>query len=832
MTPGEPHETLAEAFRWVARKFPENVAVNDGANRCTYQQLDDWTDQIASEIDGLAGPGPGVVAMLARFDIYGIAGLIAATKTRHSMLAIDPDVPHSVIADLVRSQLPLVGLAAPSLGDLSAAIQVETGLVPLVLERVEGLPQRSELPESGRADDLSALRRTSGSTGASKLVAVTNASELSRARNGAQQNLLRPGARYAVASSLEVGMGRGATLRALLAGATLLPLDLRAELPTDAVARLIAEGVTHFHGTPTGFRLLSTGLRPGSRIDSLEFIHLGGERTTSRDLKMVRDVTPADCLLKIIYSSSETGVVAQAAYRTGDIDPAARIELTIASAATVEIFGSDGEVLPCGQTGRVSVSGASVSSGYTNSRDPKLKARHENLANGQTRFLTDDLGHLSESGKLVLEGRTGHEIKVRGQRVDLQQLEDWLLQQEGVHEAVAFPIEGKAGSRIVAAVSGQPGDLRSAMEKNLPRSMHPAELLVLENLPRNSSMKIDKRFLAREAVRKSSVDRSLDGFDDRAQLVAAAWQEVLGRLPSSPDERFDTLGGDSVQAMALVMRLEEVTGQRLPADFVWQYRTINEQVLALTKQAVVQLDSDPLIYEFGTSEPPSGRRIFAIANTHGHVGIFRHLAAALESDWNVTGLLNPAFHDPESAPTTIDDLADRFLKAILSCQSNGPYILAGYSFGGIVAHEIGRRLSMRKQEVRLVLIDSRPRELMQRHWRLAKGVLEQVRMSRRLLGNAALKYLLAYGRQSPDRQGPIQTGRDFRKFRLQFSPLPTVLIKAGRLVETSPDYGWSKVTLMKGVIEIPGRHSELLNEANAHVVADAISKVFLHVFED
>ena len=111
-----------------------------------------------------------------------------------------------------------------------------------------------------KPDDLCALKRTSGSTGASKLVATNHKTEVDRARKGAAINRISPGDRYAAATSIEAGMGRGATFRALLSGATLYPLDLRRENASDAARRLVRSGITHFHGTPTSLRLIAAGL--------------------------------------------------------------------------------------------------------------------------------------------------------------------------------------------------------------------------------------------------------------------------------------------------------------------------------------------------------------------------------------------------------------------------------------------------------------------------------------------------------------------------------------------------------------------------------------------
>ncbi|NNE79181.1 MAG: AMP-binding protein, partial [Silicimonas sp.] len=644
-------------------------------------------------------------------------------------------------------------------------------------------------------DDICALKRTSGSTGASKLVTTNHMTEVDRALKGAAINRIEFGDRYAAATSIEAGMGRGTTFRALLTGATLFPLDLKHEAASEAATRLSRSGITHFHGTPTSLRLLASGMKPGQQIDSLKLIHLGGERTTPRDLDLVRKMAPPGCTLRSVYSSTETGVVAYSSFVAGEINPDAPIKMDIPNSVRVKIVDDDDLDVGTGATGRIRVTSSSVSLGYRGVLSQDLESRHTSDATGHMSFLTDDIGHLTTDGQLVLERRVGREVQINGVRVDLRQIEDWFLAQPDTRDAVALTHDNKI---VVALTGSRQGDLRARMQNELPGAMLPAHILFFDDLPRTLSLKVDRNAIINSIRNRQDETKNTIRPDGIQRQVADAWSATCGQAPTAPQSRFDELGGDSIAAISLALMLEARTGKHVEPEFAWRHPSFQEQCTALESRASEPRNSDRLIVPLFPAEGGDGRTVFVVSGGGGHVFPFLPVAEKIAPDWSMVGLLHPKFRPEEKQSNALDDLTDRFLSSVMRYQSTGPYLFFGYSIGGTYAHMLCAKLNELGEQAGFVAVDTIVRALLPTRTR-ARGYARAMKAD-----------LAGFMR----RQETGHFSAYHAKERL-YSPKelssPMVLIRAEQSVtrHRSTDFGWSRIASVQDVITLPGSHLDL-----------------------
>ena len=827
----DPVQDIASRLAEIARTQGETQAVADTTGAMTYAQFEAWTNDLANRIIAAIGMTPRVCLVVAGYDRQGLVGMFATLKTPHIFLPIDREnLPANIAA--IAAQFDAGAVVHT---DLTEAAVAAAGLaVPVVAvgpEPTGPVTPPTALPDLTRT---AIYKRTSGSTGGAKTAAHTVEGLLGDAIPGAKILELTPGAKLSVVSTFDAALTSAATLRTILSGATLLPVDLRFETPPKAAARLIDAGLTHVYCTPTAIRLLCSGLPEGGIFPELRSILLGGEKTTMADVRLLAHSTPPDAHLRATFASTETQLVAHTTVPlTGDVQPEDFADMAIAEGVTIDILAEDGSRKAAGEIGRVQVTSKMITLGYQGDVDPAQAAKVTHNPDGTRSYMTDDMGYLTPDGRIVLTSRAGREIKIRGRRVDLGAVEGWLTAQPDIIEAavVVQPLGHDGGPRLAAFVKGADGfeggaALRKRMQAELIASMQPSAIVVVDALPRTPNQKINRRALESDLSHLEADGGETLQDDGLLGQVARIWAGVLNRPVTGPEKDFFDLGGDSIAATVAAVKMERALALPVDTGFVYRYPVLSEQVQALAalEQGGAVLPDRLLVpltipgAEGPEPEVPP-QRAFLISGAGGHVFPFAPVARELQAQWEILGILHPGILDDEPELGSISDYADRMGKAIRASQPEGPYFIVGYSFGAAVAHEIGRRLKAEGEAVGVVLVDLQLLKL---------GTLRyKAWYTREMFGTR-----LRRGRDAGVRRGflddpnldPVEKAklsisiRAMNQLLERYSPektaAPTVVITAA--VKDEPyeahDLGWSKVAPLLKVIETPGNHLEMFKD--------------------
>jgi len=832
---------IASILAGLAARDGDSPAVVDAADSLSFAGLDNWSNALAHQILAATDAEPKVCLVVAGFDRQAIVAMLAALKTPHIFVALDREIPAGNIATIA-TQLG-AGLCVYS------AVAEETvraaGLTVPTL-KVDTPPEDVVAPVPVLPDltRTACFKRSSGSTGGAKTAAYSAESILIDAEKGAWVNDIVPGARYAVVSTFDSAMTAAAILRCLLAGATLMPVDLRFETPKQAADRLIAAGMTHIHATPTAFRLLTRGLPADEIFPDVHSVFLSGEKTTMADVRLLARTTRKGTKLRAAFSSSETQLVAHTTVLpSDDVGPEDFGELNVLDGVRIDILDDEDLPLPPGELGRVRVVSKMVSLGYRGDVDPVLAARFERLEDGVQSFLTDDIGSVTADGRLVLKSRAGREVKIRGRRVDLAELEAWLTGQTGISEAavVVQPIGQDGDPRLAAFIKGEADSfegvsaLRRRMQSELVATMVPTAIVAVDELPRTPNQKIDRRALESDLSHLEQSSGPAVAADSMEGQVAKIWSKVLNRTVKGADDDFFELGGDSIAATVAAVMIEEELGLQVDTGFVYRYPVLSDQADVLGQMGVESASvpdrllvplTVPAAENLQTTGAPPARpaRAFLISGAGGHVFPFAPLAQELLPDWELIGILHPGILKHEPQLNTVEDYAERMLRAMKALQPEGPYVIAGYSFGGAVAHEIGRRLSEAGETVGVAILDLRVPQL-----RSTLAKINQVRRNwaarlRQMLGSAERKAeedpagILEFDDPDLDpveRARLLISGLAMSKVLERYAPrkssAPTILIKAVETRDTfdANDYGWGQVAPLTGIETTPGNHLNL-----------------------
>jgi thioesterase domain-containing protein/acyl carrier protein len=537
---------------------------------------------------------------------------------------------------------------------------------------------------------------------------------------------LRTSDRFAMLSGLSHDPVLRDIFTPLALGATLhIPQQDYLTRPDHLNAWLREQRITVFHATPSLCRLLCAAGARSIPLPDLRYVFIGGETLLYRDLSSLRLLAPHAQAVNC-YGATETPqfmafhTVAPRAAQSPTTQRAVPLGAAIAD-TQILVITSNGTLAGEGETGEIYVRTPYLSKGYLS--DPALTVarfiRNPFLGRGHSRradpggcedllYRTGDLGYYDRVGAVHYVGRADNQVKVRGFRVELEDIESALGWDATVVRAVVVSTTDPSGNvKLVACV--QPGEgysalrLRERLGNVLPDYMVPAEFLELPDLPVTPNGKVDRAALT-SLVKARPRGRELkEGPRDEIERgLVAIWQEVLDEpCIGINDDFFLDLGGHSLLATVLLCRIEEHFGRRLGMSTLMGASTIKGLAVALAREASPELVAIVPLQRKGCGRPaywiPGGGGLSVLA--------FREISSLVEADRPVYGL--EASVDLGCRPLSLPDRAKVYVDAIRGFQDRGPYTLMGFSAGSWLAYEMAMQLTeMRETVDSLVVFDT------------------------------------------------------------------------------------------------------------------------------
>jgi thioesterase domain-containing protein/acyl carrier protein len=406
------------------------------------------------------------------------------------------------------------------------------------------------------------------------------------------------------------------------------------------------------------------------------------------------------------------------------------------------ILDENRDRLGCNQVGEIAVRSRYLSPGYW--RKPELTSAVflSDPEGGHARiYLTGDLGRLSPDGCLDHLGRKDMQVKVRGVKIELTEVEAALLDIPEVKEAAVVAREDAHGDKrlvaYVVAAHGERflsvGELRAALMKSLPAQAVPSAFVFLDSLPTTPNGKVDRLALPDPPAERPPLDSvCLAPRNAVEERLARIWENVLGVEPIGVRDNFFELGGHSLSAARLFAGIEEVFGKSLPLPLLLQAPTIEQLAAALQQEGREEPGTFLIEIQAKGSRPP----LFCVETLNA--GIFVHLARHLGPEQPCYGLHPLGLARSRKLRVEIEALAARYLEEVRKVQPEGPYFLCGMCTGGVLAFEMARQLKECGDEVAfLALLDTfstRPRRFGYDTSRALAAALNAVRqwLNRRL----------------------------------------------------------------------------------------------------
>jgi amino acid adenylation domain-containing protein len=716
--------TLHGLFEAQVERTPEATAVvaEDGA--LTYAELNRRANQLARHLRTL-GVGPDVlVGVMLERSLELLVGLLGILKAGGAYVPLDPHYPEERLAFMATdAACPVLlteqrlgthfngqtGLLAQLAGNLTQVFCLDTDWAD-----VTGLSAEN-LTGGAQPDNLAYVIYTSGSTGVPKGVLIPHAAICNR--------LLWMQAEYPLTSADRVLQKTAFSFDAsvwelfvpLLCGAQVVMA--RPGGQHDAAylcAAIQAHEVTTLQLVPT---MLAVVLAEAgfSACRSLRRVWCGGEVVTPELVARFFAACPQpDLELHNLYGPTETAIDAThwlcARAGAGGRVPIGR------PLANLQAYVLDTHLqpVPIGVAGELYVGGVQLARGYLHR--PELTAERFvpdpfSTELGARLYRTGDVARWTPEGVLAYAGRADSQVKLRGYRVELGEVEARLKTHPEVREAVVQLREDRPGDqRLVAYVVAERGaaptveELRRFAGEKLPDFMLPSAFVFLEALPITPNGKLDRRALAPPAADgMSGAHTYVAPRDEVERALVQLWEEILDVRPVGVADDFFLIGGHSVLALRVVGQIHKLFGQEVPLATMIQAGTI-ENLARMLRAEPRLLPWDPLvtIQPEGTKPP-----FFAIHSIGGQVFCYVSLARHLGPEQPFYGLQAPALEDVGNGHVAIEDMAAHYVKAMRAVQPTGPYMLGGYSFGVQVAFEMACQLKAQGEEVALLaLLDS------------------------------------------------------------------------------------------------------------------------------
>ncbi|SHM69443.1 amino acid adenylation domain-containing protein [Duganella sacchari] len=701
-------------FEQQAAAQPKTTAIVFEGQQLSYRELNERANQLAHHLREL-GVGPDArVAICAERSLDMVIALFATLKAGGAYVPLDPVYPDERLAHMLQDSAPVAVLTQAA---LRARLDLPGGSACLVLDAASWEqsawgngprhnPDASQIGLSG--EHLAYMIYTSGSTGTPKGVMVEHRNVLTFLHgleaciHGVQPDCRR------VAWNSSFGFDMAVKAWGQLArGRTVYLIPEITRLSGEALLGFIEEHrIEALECTPSHLRMLQNAGFLKGRARTLRKLLLGGEAidtVTWNELAAVEDTLffnmygPTECSV-----DASCGLIDGRTPNIGQVMPGARIYL----------LDEARQPVPIGVAGELHIGGAGVARGYLNREeltaerfvdDPFAAGAHARM------YKTGDLGRWRADGSIEYLGRNDFQVKLRGFRIELGEIEAQLSRLDGVRGAAVIAREDQPGDkRLVAyivaaphAAAPDPAQLRAQLSSTLPDYMLPSAIVTLEALPLTPNGKLDRKALPAPEGQGLAQQSYEAPEGEIEQMIAALWSELLGVERVGRHDNFYDLGGYSLMVFEVIEGLKQKGFQVTLQDILLAQKLSELAQLLTAHHGGAQTSDQWVTIRRGGQRQP----LIFIHEPSGEVLSYERLARHIDDEVGLYGIR--ADRSTVAAGSSYEQIAQRYAQIIREALPGGPYRLAGWSAGGVLAYEVARQLMAQDQTVEFVgLIDS------------------------------------------------------------------------------------------------------------------------------
>jgi acyl-coenzyme A synthetase/AMP-(fatty) acid ligase/thioesterase domain-containing protein len=851
---------IIDRFREVALRYPHKVAVADGTLSLTYHQLHGSVLHLANRIDRCVPPDRPVAIVLPQGALFPVAALACLAAGR-PFAPVDRNYPRARNLKVLRELEPGAVVA----GHAGDAYDLDVRVPCIDIEGSLNAPFTLQ-PQSAEPDAPALILYTSGTTGDPKGICNSQRAILQRVIQATNSCHISSEDRIALLSSFCTIAGVRETFAALLNGATLHVTD-PASLGISRVLTLFQESrITIAYAVPALLRALLAVPSAKEAFASFRILRVGGDNPLKGDLGLIRAAAPQSSIL-IAFSSTEIPTIFQwfvpkewqsehQRLPIGYLQPgfgyklgALHDDMSSAEMAGELIVRSRYLALGYWQRGQLT-EGPFVRC----DKDPSMRIFH-----------TGDVVRVRSESLVEMLGRKDRQVKLRGYRVNLDEVDAVLRQSSKISDAAVIPRRAREEvSALVAFVvpstfaSGEMvHELKKEIDTHLPSYMQPIHIRVLQEIPKLSGFKpdfqklaaIDRQELADDGNKQLGLAERA-GIADRQPIqhvVESAWTTTLNRSSFESDTAWDEAGGDSLAILSLWFIIEQALGP-IPLDV---FRP-QMKPSALVEAIAQHLQRGTTVRETGSNA--AAPLVFFMPPYDGDIPLLVRFRAALKDRVRFSVVHYPGWQEMMQSKGRFESIVDATLSQIVPQIDGRRCGLAGYSFGGIVAWETARRLRERGYDVAFLgLIDTALDGLLHPQTGMsdkASRLLKQMRSAPGVeaLADSVIKNLLRRSKlpilKIMNRSIELTSPRAVLRFQRHLTgqlrlraldewtvvplDISATLFRSDDRREHTPDFGWRRVCDELAIVPIGGSHESILQPPFLQLLCDRFAESVGH----
>jgi amino acid adenylation domain-containing protein len=693
-----------------AGELPDKVAIKFEDRTLSFKSVNEAANKLARYLLGLNIKTGDIIGLAVDRSPEMIISLLAILKTGAAYVPLDPEYPKDRIEFMLEDSAAKILITSNKYKGHFASIATEV-LLEDVWEKTLNYPS-TEPDTNVNGQDLAYILFTSGSTGKPKGVQIKHHNLVNFLLSMQRLPGITANDKLLAVTTISFDIAGLELFLPLLTGAQIVLTDTITAKDGRALLDLaIREEISIMQATPYTWRMM---LEVGWDKKLPMKILCGGE-ALPKDL--INKLTARCSELWNMFGPTETTVWSTLKHIKNDVDitigkPIANTQVYILDEKLAEV--ADGTI------GEIFIGGDGVALGYLN----RLELTNERFVDNpfteiadDKMYRTGDLGKITPAGEIQCLGRIDHQVKVRGYRIELEEIEHALTKQHNVKEAVVVAREDRPGDPrlvgyiVLPAEETAVADLKLLTDvwqrellQVLPEYMVPDDFVLVEAIPITPNGKIDRKALPMPDYSQiNRTDTYVAPRTDNEKLVAGIWEEFMGLKEISIHDNFFELGGRSLIAVRIMARLEKETGKRLPLATLFEHSTVEKLAARLI------VDDSAITWQSLVPIKPKGNKmpLYIVHGAGLNVLLFNALAMNMDDDQPVYGLQAKGLNGIDKPLDVMEDIATNYIAEIIEHDPIGPYALAGYSLGGMIAYEMAKQmLAMGKNVKMLAMFDT------------------------------------------------------------------------------------------------------------------------------
>lgn len=712
IVPYPKEKTIFGLFEEQVLTNPSAIAIEKGSQKITYEELNKEANRLAHFLIG-EGVLPGDnVGLLASRDFEMIIGMLAIMKAGGAYVPIDPEYPVDR-QEYIFNQSQLKMVVSDNDYPLKTIIGDDSFFkinANSIGDQNDGNPAKNI-----SSTQLAYTIYTSGSTGRPKGVMIEHHSVVNLILWVNRQFNIGTKDRLLFITSMCFDLSVYDIFGMLAAGGMIIIAENKEIQDVRLLQNMLIEhNVSFWDSVPTTLDYLVQNLeqeRPGYVYNGLKTIFLSGDwipvdlpARTKKFFPQAEFVSLGGATEATIWSNFYIVKETQSNWRS--IPYGKPINNNF-------FYILDEQMQPAqiGQSGDLYIGGVGVARGYANDiekTNAAFIADPFNTELGGVMYRTGDTGRMMPDLNMEFLGRKDSQVKINGFRVELGEIESILNKSDLVRSAVVLAPKAPDGNKrligyIVPFGTPDKDRITAYLKTKLPEYMIPAIWVVMDKMPLNANGKIDRNAMPDfedAALHKKNI---LEPATATEKLLADIWQECMACKTISADDNFFALGGHSLMAVQILSKLGKKLGRNFQLAVLFKYPNIRSLA------AYIDNDQKEVTYKCLVPIKPAGTKppLYIIHGEGLNVLNFSSLAAVMDKNRPIFGLQAMGLNGVDEPLDNLGDIAKAYLDEIIRHNPSGPYLIAGYSFGGYVALEIRKQMAaMGKQVDKLIMFDT------------------------------------------------------------------------------------------------------------------------------